>query len=233
MWPPVPRSTSRRANDRQPLTTPPRLMSSTRSYSSAGVSRKRPAWPTPALFTTMSGTPCSAQTRSANRSTASASETSSGVGVRDPAARGDLGGGVLDAGLVDVADHQFGALTGEGERGLATDTAARAGHGNQCVAEVFALDDRPVRVAAPGWRLAVQKVDEFGHRPRQHLRVRHRRPVAGLDVAAPQPRHPVVGVVVDIRPHERVLGVDDQLHRNVDVVVGPGETHRCGSSWRR
>ncbi len=76
MWPPVPRSTSLRPNDLQQFTTPPKLMSSTRSYSSRGVSRKSPACPTPALLTTMSGTPCSALTCSANRSTASASATS-------------------------------------------------------------------------------------------------------------------------------------------------------------
>ena len=35
-----------------------------------------------------------------------------GVGVRDAAAGGDLRGGVLDAGLVDVADHHFGAFAG-------------------------------------------------------------------------------------------------------------------------
>ena len=61
-----------------------------------------------------------------------------GVGVRDAAAGGDLRGGLLDGGLVDVADHHFGALAGERQRGLAADAAARAGHGNQCVAEIFA-----------------------------------------------------------------------------------------------
>ena len=39
--------------------------------------------------------------------------------------------------------------------------------------------------------LPVEVVDEFADRPRQHLRMRHRRPVPGLDVAAPQPRHPI------------------------------------------
>ena len=61
-----------------------------------------------------------------------------GVGVRHAAACGDLRRGVLDTCLVDVADHHLGALAGEGERGLTTDAAARAGDGNQCVAEVFA-----------------------------------------------------------------------------------------------
>jgi len=61
-----------------------------------------------------------------------------GVGVRNPASGGDLRGGVLDACLVDIADHHFGALTGERQSGRAADAAAGAGHGNQCVAEVFA-----------------------------------------------------------------------------------------------
>src|SRR5947208_14405443 len=78
MCPPVPRSTSRRPNDLQQLTTPPKLISSTLSNSSAGVSRNSPAWPTPALLITMSGTPWSALTWPANCSTASASETSRG-----------------------------------------------------------------------------------------------------------------------------------------------------------
>ena len=75
-----------------------------------------------------------------------------GVRVRDATARGDLRGGVLDTGLVDVADHQFGALAGELQRGRTTDAAARSGHGNQCVAEIFARDGRPARAAATGSR---------------------------------------------------------------------------------
>ena len=43
----------------------------------------------------------------------------------------------------------------------------------------------------------------------------------GPDVAAPQPRNPARGVVVDVRPNEHIFGVDDQLHRNRYVAIAP------------
>ena len=145
-----------------------------------------------------------------------------GVGVCDAAARSYLGGGVLDAGLVDIADHQLGALTGEGQRRLATNAAAGSGHRNQCVTEVFARTADLSAQQLTRRRLAAKGVDELLDGLREHLRVRHRRPVTSLDIAPPQPRDPLLEVVVDVRSHERVLGVDDDLDGNVDVVVGPG-----------
>ena len=81
--------------------------------------------------------------------------------MRDAAARGDLRGGLLDAGLVDVADDHLGALAGERERRFAADAAARTGHRNQRVAEVFArtADLRAQQRAAR--RLTLEVVDEF------------------------------------------------------------------------
>lgn len=70
--------------------------------------------------------------------------------------------------------------------------------------------------------------------------MRHRREVSGPDVATPQPRHEPWRVVVAVRPHVPVLGVDDQLHRHVDdghtlfadgkraKVVGGIGFHRAG-----
>ena len=78
-----------------------------------------------------------------------------GVCVRHAAARDDLRGGLLDGGLVDVADHQFGTLARERQRGRATNAAARAGHGNQCVAEVFA---RTANLIQEGKRMYCPKV---------------------------------------------------------------------------
>ena len=154
-----------RANDRQPLTTPPRLMSSTRSNCSAGVSRKTPAWPIAGVVHhdvghAVLGADLARRTARPRRRRT----TSSGVGVRDAAARGDLRGGVLDAGLVDVADDHLGALAGERQRGLAADAAARAGHRHQRVAEVFALAADLRAQQRPARRLAVQEVDELGDR---------------------------------------------------------------------
>ena len=51
----------------------------------------------------------------------------------------------------------------------------------------------------PGRGLALDEVDQLGDRRGQHLRMRERRPVARLDVAAPQPRHPAGQVVVAVR----------------------------------
>ena len=105
-----------------------------------------------------------------------------GVGVRDAAAGGDLRGGVLDAGLVDIADHHFGALAGERQRGLATDAAARAGHGNQSVAEVFARTPDLCPQQSRGRRLSVED-SRRAHRTDLAIvvRMRHRRPVARLE----------------------------------------------------
>ncbi|CNV20531.1 Uncharacterised protein [Mycobacterium tuberculosis] len=58
------------------------------------------------------------------------------IGVRDATTCGDLGGGVLDGGLVDVADNDLCTLTSKGERGLAADSAARPGNRHQRVTEV-------------------------------------------------------------------------------------------------
>ena len=115
-----------------------------------------------------------------------------GVGVRDATARGDLRGGVLDAGLVDVADHHLGALAGERQRGRTADAAARAGHGNQCVAEVFAPTADLRAQQRPARGLALEVVDELVHGPRDRCGCDIGDQWPALDVAAPQPRHPVV-----------------------------------------
>ncbi len=61
------------------------------------------------------------------------------VRVSDAAACRDRRGGLLDSGLVHVADHHLGTLPGKGQRRRAADTAARSGDGNQCVAEVLTV----------------------------------------------------------------------------------------------
>ena len=117
----------------------------------------------------MSGTPCSALTSLGEPLDGVGIGDVKGVGVRDPTAGGDLRGGLLDRGLVDVADHHFGALAGERQRGLAADAAARAGHGNQCVAEVFARTTDLRAQQSPARRLALEVVDELVHRLRDHV----------------------------------------------------------------
>ncbi len=94
------------------------------------------------------------------------------VGVGHPATRGDLGRGVLGAGLVDVADDHLGALPCELERRLAADAAARAGHGNQCVAEWFAGAAHLGAQQAARGRGPGDVVDELRERPGEHRRVR-------------------------------------------------------------
>jgi hypothetical protein len=96
-----------------------------------------------------------------------------------------LSGGLLDAGLVDVADHQFGTLAGERERGLAANTAPRAGERNQCVTEGFARPSELRPKQLPARRPTVEVIDEFDEGLRQDVRMRHRHPVARLDVAPP------------------------------------------------
>ena len=123
-----------------------------------------PVWPTPALLTTTSGTPCSAQIYLGEPLDRFGVGDVEGVGVRDTSAGGDLRGGLLDPRLVDVADDHLGTLAGERQRGLAADAAARPGDGNQCVAEVFAStsDLRPQQRATR--RLALEVVDQLMHR---------------------------------------------------------------------
>jgi hypothetical protein len=74
-WP-DPRATIAGPKAAQPLTTPRRFTPTMASQSSAVVSRKRPDMPIPALFTTMSGTPCSRSTVAASSAMATASLTS-------------------------------------------------------------------------------------------------------------------------------------------------------------
>jgi hypothetical protein len=143
-----------------------------------------------------------------------------GVRMRDATARGDLGGGVFDTGLVDVADHDLGPQPGELQRRGAADAAARARDGNQCVTEVFARTPDLGAQQSPARRLPAEEVDEFTDRLSQHLRVGERRPVSGVHVASPQPCNPVAGVVIHTRQHELVLGVHDDLHRHVNEMVG-------------
>ena len=83
------------------------------------------------------------------------------VGVRSPAALDDHRGGVLDGGLVDIADDELGALARECQRGLPADAAARAGDRHQRVAEGLALaaDLRPQQRPARG--LALEVVDQL------------------------------------------------------------------------
>ncbi|SIC26016.1 Uncharacterised protein [Mycobacteroides abscessus subsp. abscessus] len=83
MWPLL-RSAIRGPNARQPWTTPPRLMLSTRWKSVEDVSKNRPPCPTPALLIRTSGTPCLAHTSSAKAVTAASSDTSSAYGYADP-----------------------------------------------------------------------------------------------------------------------------------------------------
>ncbi len=45
--------------------------------------------------------------------------------------------------------------------------------------------------------------------------------MAGLDVASPQLRHVAGDVLETARRNDRVGGVDDELHRHADVMVGP------------
>ncbi len=137
------------------------------------------------------------------------------IGVRSPAALGDLRGGVLDGGLVDIADDELGALAREFQRGLPADAAARTGDRHQRVAEGLALaaDLRPQQRPARG--LALEVVDQLLDGGGQHLRMRHRRPVARVDVTTPQPRHPSRQVVESVRPHNGILRADDQLHRHI------------------
>ena len=213
MCPPVPRSTSRFPNALQPLTTPPRLTSSTRLPLIGGRVEELPRLTDARVVDHDVG--------HAVLGAHLVGEPFDGFGVRhvkhvrvrDTAALDDLGGGVLDARLVDVADDQFGACAGEGQRGLPADAAARAGDRHQRVAEVVALAADLCAQQRPTGGLALEEVDKFADGGSQHLRMRHRRPVAGVDVAPPQPRHPAGQVVEAVRPHHRVLGADDQLHR--------------------
>ena len=128
----------------------------------------------PALLTTMSGSAVFGTDPLGERLDRVGVGHVEHVGVRDTAARGDLGGGVLDGGLVDVAHDHLGALAREGERGLAADSAAGAGDRHQRVAEVLARpsDLRAQQRAAR--RLALGQVGEVMHRGRHHLWVRHR-----------------------------------------------------------
>src|SRR6202011_4111936 len=139
----------------------------------------------------------------------------------DPALRRNNFRGLTHADLIDIAGHNFGALTREFDRGGPPYSAARAGDRHQHIAERFARLAHLRTPHRPAGRPALGYVDHFGDRAGQHLRMRERRPVAGLDVAAPKSGHPAGFVVVTVRADPPILGVDDDLHRHVDVVVSP------------
>ncbi len=158
------RWTSRRAKARQPLTTPPRLTSSTRSKRSGGVSRNRPACPIPALLTTMSGTPWVGADLFGERLDRVGVGHIENVRVRNPAAGVDPRGRVLDGGLVDIADDDLGAFGGERQRGFPADAAARPGHRHQGVGEAVAATTELRTQQRAAGLLAFGQVDEFVHR---------------------------------------------------------------------
>ncbi len=146
------------------------------------------------------------------------------IRVRHATAVANPGYGRRSARRVDIADQHLRTLGGECARRGLPDAAGRAGDRNEHVAEGF---PRPTHLRAqqrPAGRLAIEISNQLVGGAGYHLGVRHRRPMAGADIAAPQPRHPPRGVVVDMGPDEVVLGVDQQLHRNRHVAV----PHRAG-----
>ena len=89
-----------------------------------------------------------------------------GVRMCDAAACGDRRGGLLDSGLVHVADHDLGTLSGKRQRSRTADAAARSGNGNQCVAEIFAPTADLRAQQRPARGLTLEEVDELVHGPR-------------------------------------------------------------------
>ena len=206
MCPPVPRSTRRLANARQPLTTPPRLTSSTRSHSSAGVSRNSPGLP---------------DTRVVDHDVGHAVFGAHLVGERVDRWRRRTRPACTGAQYHRAAAMSFAVCrTLESSMSLTTTSApSRANssaiarpmplpapvtdtsvspNGSRAPADL-ARNMRP-RLAGRPARTSTSSADRSG----QHLRVRQRRPVPGLDVAAPQPRNPAGLVVKAVRPHERI-----------------------------
>ncbi len=143
------------------------------------------------------------------------------------AARRDLVGGGLGRAFVDVAHHDLGTPGGEGKRGGPTDAATRAGHRNQCVAEGFTrpTDLRPPQPPSRGRALDV--IDQFGGGVGDGAPVRERRPVPGLEVAAPQQRHPGGRLVVAVPAHHGIVVIADQLNRHRHVVVAAQRGERA------
>ena len=143
------------------------------------------------------------------------------VVVGHAATDGDQRGGLGDAGLVEVADHDFGAPFGERQRGRPADATARAGHRDQRVSEGAACPADLSAQQGTGGCAAAQVVDELrdrvGHRPG----MRQLDPVAGRDVTAPQLGRPGRGLVVHVGTDERVAGGDDELDGHVDAMIRP------------
>ena len=105
-WPPVPRSIIGGMNRSQPCTTPIRLTAIWRSQSSGVVSKNPAPTPMPALLISRSTVSNRACTASANSSIASVSVTSTVcASTSAPKLPGGFGG-LLQTGLVQIADGQ-------------------------------------------------------------------------------------------------------------------------------
>ena len=93
------------------------------------------------------------------------------IGVRRPAGTADLCGGILGRGPVDIADHDFGAVGGEGFRRFPADSAARPGHHDQGVPERLSRAAHFSPQQRPGGGGTGQVLDQFGYRGGNHLRM--------------------------------------------------------------
>ncbi len=107
---------------------PLRCTPSTVSQSSSVILKSRLSRITPALFTSTTGGPSSAATRSTAALTCSALDDVGADRDGPAAARGDLLDGVLAGRLVEVEDGDGEAVPGELDRGGRADATGRAGH---------------------------------------------------------------------------------------------------------